>query len=457
MQTDTDVLVIGAGISGLTAAFALRARGLRVEIADAAARAGGVIGTEKTEGVLYERGPNSILDTHPRIRELLQKLELTSERVDASPLASRRYIVRGGRLSALPTSPPAFLKTRAFSAGAKLRLLLEPFIARARADEREESVTGFVERRLGRELLDYAVEPFVAGIYAGNPDELSLRAAFPRLHALEQRYGSLIKGQFLGARERAREGARGKNVATSFSFRDGVQALPDALARAIGEVRTSARATRIRVSDNRQLVVSIEGADGSFDLAARAVVLALPAYRAAELLREHAPAAASALMAIPYAPIVSVALAFARVDVAHPLDGFGFLAPRVERRRILGSLFSSSMFQGRARDGEVLLTSYVGGRRDPSIFAATDAAIVAHVRDELADLVGARGEPRFSAVTRWREAIPQYAIGHLERIERARTAEAIVPGLYLCGSYAGGVSVGDCIASAFATAEHVTI
>jgi oxygen-dependent protoporphyrinogen oxidase len=357
----------------------------------------------------------------------------------------------------LPTSPPAFLKTPAFSAAAKLRLLLEPFIARAQADAREESVTRFVERRLGQELLDYAVEPFVAGIYAGNPDELSLRAAFPRLHALEQRYGSLIKGQFLAARERAREGTRAKNVATSFTFRDGVQALPDALARATGGVRTRARATRIRVSGNRQLVASIEGVDGSFELTARAVVLAVPAYRAAELLREHAPDAASALTASPYAPIVSIALAFARADVSHPLDGFGFLAPRVERRRILGSLFSSSMFEGRARDGQVLLTSYVGGRRDPSIFAASDAAIVGQVRDELADLLGAAGEPRFSAVTRWREAIPQYTLGHLERIERARSAEVIVPGLYLCGSYAGGVSVGDCIVSAFSTAERVTV
>jgi oxygen-dependent protoporphyrinogen oxidase len=456
VQIDTDVLVIGAGISGLSAAFVLRSRGLRVEIVEAAARAGGVIGTETAGDVLYERGPNSILDTHPRIRELLQKLELTSERIDASPLASRRYVVRGGRLIALPASPPAFLKTPLFSAAAKLRLLLEPVIPRARADGREESVTRFVERRLGRELLDYAVEPFVAGIYAGNPDELSLRAAFPRLHALEQRYGSLIKGQFLAARERAREESRGRNVATSFTFRGGMQALPDALERATGGIRIRARAARIRQDSNRQLVVSIEGADGAFELTARAVVLAVPAHRAADLIRDLAPDAASALTAIPYAPVVSIALAFARVDVAHPLDGFGFLAPRIERRRILGSLFSSSMFQGRVRDGEVLLTSYVGGRRDPSIFAANDAAIVGHVRDELAELVGARGEPRFSAVTRWREAIPQYTLGHLERVERARTAEAIVPGLYLCGSYAGGVSVGDCIVSAFATAERVT-
>ncbi|HZN26271.1 MAG TPA: protoporphyrinogen oxidase [Burkholderiales bacterium] len=455
MEIDTDVLVIGAGISGLTAAFLLQRKGLRVEVVEAAARVGGVIGTERGQGVLYERGPNSILDTHPRIGELVDTLGLTPERVEANRLASRRYIVRDGRLAPLPTSPPAFLKTSVFSWRSKLRLLREPFVAPAPAGE-EESLSHFVERRLGRELLDYAVEPFVAGIYAGNPDELSLPAAFPRLHALEQRYGSLIKGQVLGARERARQSGRSKNTASSFAFRSGMQTLPDAFARAIGSVRTRARATRIRPEHAGRLVVSVEGAERVFEARAGTVVLAVPAYRAAELLREPAPEAARALAEIPYAPVASVALAFARADVAHPLDGFGFLAPRVEKRRILGSLFSSTMFEGRAPDGEVLLTTFVGGRRNPAIVESAEDEIVRCVREELADLAGARGTPRFCGVTRWHAAIPQYTLGHLGRVERAKAAEALVPGLYLCGSYAGGVSVGDCIGSAVATVERIT-
>jgi oxygen-dependent protoporphyrinogen oxidase len=454
VDIDTDVLVVGAGISGLTVAFRLARKGVRVEVIEREPRAGGVIGSERIDGVLYERGPNSILETNPHIGELVSELGLASERLDVSALASRRYVVRDGTLVPLPASPPAFLKTRVFSFRSKLRLLREPFIAPA-PPEREESVSEFVERRLGRELLDYAVEPFVAGIYAGNPDELSVKAAFPRLHALEQRYGSLLKGQVLGARARAQQNDKARNAARSFTFRPGMRALPDALAQVIGRVRTSTRVTHLRPIEDKRFAVTIEHAGSRCEARARAVILAVPARSAAALLRDLTADAAEALEAIPYAPVASVALAYARSDVAHPLDGFGFLAPRVEGRRVLGSLFSSSMFEARAGDGEVLLTTFVGGRRNPEVVDLTDEEVVRRVRDELAELAGARGEPRVCGVTRWREAIPQYTLGHLGRVERALAAEARLPGLYLCGSYHGGVSVGDCIKSAFETAERV--
>jgi oxygen-dependent protoporphyrinogen oxidase len=454
VDIDTDVVVVGAGISGLTAAFRLLRKGMRVAVIEREPRAGGVIGSERVDGVLCERGPNSILETHPHIGELVSELGLSSERLEVSPLASRRYVVRHGALVPLPTSPPAFLKTEAFSFRSKLRLLREPFIAPA-PSEREETVSEFVERRLGRELLDYAVEPFVAGIYAGNPDELSLKAAFPRLHALEQRYGSLIRGQVLGARERARRGEHGRNTAHSFTFRNGMQALPEALARAIGNVQTGASATQIRRTDDGRLAVSVERMDGRYEVRAAAVILAVPARAAAFLVRDVAADAQKPLEEIPYAPVASIALAYHRSAVAHPLDGFGFLAPRVEHRRVLGSLFSSSMFEARTPDGDVLLTTFVGGRRSPELVDVTDEEIVRRVREELAELAGVRGEPYLSRVTRWREAIPQYTIGHLARVESARIAEARVPGLYLCSSYVGGVSVGDCIKSASEIAERI--
>jgi oxygen-dependent protoporphyrinogen oxidase len=425
-----------------------------VEVIDAASRAGGVIGSEVSGGALYERGPNSVLDTNPHIGELVRDLGLAHERLDASAIAAKRYVVRGGRLAALPATPAAFLTSPVFSLRAKLRLLREPFVART-AGTREESVSDFVQRRLGRDFLDYAVEPFVAGIYAGDPDELSLRAAFPRLHALEQRYGSLIKGQVLGARERARQAERGKNTAGSFTFRHGMQTLPDALARALGGVRTGVSATTLRRGDDGHLILAVESAAGAFEASARSVVLAVPAHAAAALVRDCAADAAQALEEIPYAAIASVALSYARADVAHPLDGFGFLAPRVEKRRILGSLFSSSMFEGRAPAGAVLLTSFVGGRRNPELAAQSDDEIARAVREELAELIGATGTPRLSVVTRWREAIPQYTLGHLERVARAAAAERALPGLYLCSSYRGGVSVGDCIKSACETADRV--
>lgn len=453
MDIDTDVLVIGAGISGLTAAFHLARKGMRVEVVEREPRVGGVIGSEHVDGVLYERGPNSILETNPHIGELVSEIGLSSQRLDVSPLASRRYVVRQGRLQPLPGSPPAFLKTPLFSLRSKLRVLREPFVARA-SPEREESVSQFVERRLGRELLDYAVEPFVAGVYAGNPDELSVKAAFPRLYALEQRYGSLIKGQVLGARERAQRGEKGRNAAHSFTFRDGMQRLPEALARALGNVRTGARATQIRrLGDTFE--VTIEHADERFRLCARAVVLAVPARTAASLLRDIAGDASTALEEIPYAPVASVALAYARSDVAHPLDGFGFLAPRVEGRRVLGSLFSSSMFDARAPEGQVLMTTFVGGQRNPEVLGMTDEEILRRVHEELADLTGMRGEPCVCRITRWHDAIPQYTLGHLARVDQARSAERRIRGLYLCSSYAGGVSVGDCIKSAIEVAERI--
>jgi protoporphyrinogen/coproporphyrinogen III oxidase len=454
MNPTCDVLVIGAGICGLTAAFRLARRGLHVEVVDAAARAGGVIGSEWRDGVLYERGPNSMLDTGVHVRRLIAELDLLHERVSASASASRRYVVRDGKLVALPLGPAGLLGTPLFSLRSKLALLREPFVRRS-PPAREESVSEFVIRRLGREWLDYAVEPFVAGIHAGNPDELAVAAAFPRLHALEQRYGSLIRGQIAGARERARREDRSKHVAKSFSFREGMQALTDALVRALKPVQTLTRAAELARCRNAAIEVRLETSGAGRTIEARAVVLAVPADQAAALVASFAPDAALALEAIPYAPVVSVARAYERGSVAHPLDGFGFLVPRVEKRRILGSLFSSSMFEARAPAGTVVLTTFLAGRRDARIATESDEVIERICSEELASLVGATGEPRLSVVTRWRRAIPQYTIGHLERIRRAETAQAALPGLFLCAAYRGGVSVSDCIASAEGSAEAV--
>jgi oxygen-dependent protoporphyrinogen oxidase len=453
MTLDTDVVVVGAGVSGLTTAFLLAQRGIRVEIVEATLRAGGVIATEQHEGMLYERGPNSALDTNPCIAELLSALGIASERIETRAQAATRYVVKRGRLTALPTSPAAFLRTHLFSLRAKLGLAREPFIAPA-APGVEESVTQFVARRLGKEFLDYAIEPFVAGVYAGNPDELSVSAAFPRLHALEQRYGSLLGGQIKGARERARTREKGKNVASSFSFRGGMQTLTDALERAVGAVRTSSEALRIRRRDDGALEVEMRREAATSRIAARAIVLAVPAYAASQLVRPHVPDAAASLETIVYAPVASVACAYERRDVAHALDGFGFLVPRAENGHILGALFSSSMFEGRAPDGRVLITAFVGGRREPALAVESEGTITRLVLEALAGFLGARN-PCFTAVTRWPRAIPQYTLGHTQRLSSAEEAERALPGLFLRASYRGGVSVGDCIKSAHETASQV--
>ena len=454
MPADVDVLVIGGGISGLATAFGLKQRGASVEVFEAASRAGGVIGSRHHGGALYERGPNSTLDTTPLINTLLDALGIRGERRDAAAVATTRYIVRGGRLVALPSTSGAFLTTSAFSPAAKLRLLREPFVARAPADA-EESIAAFVRRRLGTEFLDYAIDPFVSGVYAGNPEQISVQAAFPRLAALEQKYGSLIKGQILGARERRKSGETAKNAAPSFSFRAGMQTLTDALGRAIGRVETGVQGRRIERNADGTWTVAGARAGEPVLRRVKAVVLATPAYEAAKLSRELAPAASKNLTAIEYAAIAGAASAYRREDVTHPLAGFGFLVPKKEQRGILGTLFSSSMFEARAPEGVVLLTSFLGGSRNPELLAKPDAKLAQIVHGELAALVGARAQPLWTEITRWKQAIPQYTMGHLERLRPVEEAERTLPGLFYCANYRGGVSVGDCIKSAHAMADTV--
>jgi len=455
MATDVDVLVLGAGISGLATAFGLQQRGAKVEMLEAAPRAGGVIGTRHRNGALVEHGPNSTLDTTPLINELLDQLGIRAERVATTAVAATRFIVRDGKLVALPVTPAGFFTTGAFSLRAKLRLLREPFIGPAPAGV-EESIAAFVRRRLGTELLDYAVDPFVSGVYAGDPERVSATAAFPRLTALEQKYGSLIKGQILGRRERRQSAETGKNLAGSFSFRRGMQTLTDALANAVGRIETGVHVRRMeRGADGNWTVAGARGSDPVLR-SAKAVVVAAPAYESAKLLRELWPPATKGLSAIEYAPVASVASGYRRADIAHSLAGFGFLVPKKEARRILGSLFSSSMFPGRAPDGIVVLTTFAGGMRNPQLPAQPDGALATLVHEELAALVGATSPPIWVDVTRLSRAIPQYNLGHADRLRPLDEAEHALPGLFFCGSYRGGVAVGDCIKSAHAVAEAAT-
>ena len=282
MAADVDVLVIGGGISGLAAAFGLQQHGCTVELLEAEARVGGVIGSRRRDGVLYELGPNSTLDTTPLVNELLDAAGLRAERLDANAEASIRYVVRDGRPVALPTSPAAFLTTSAFTLGAKLRLVGELFVAPTPPGV-EESIAAFVRRRLGDEFLDYAIDPFVSGIYAGDPERISVPAAFPRLLALEQKYGGLIKGQIRGARERKKSKEVAKNTAKSFSFREGMQTLTDGVGRRLRAVRCGVRVRRIARDAAGLFQVEGEAGGAPFARSARAVVVATPAYAAAGL------------------------------------------------------------------------------------------------------------------------------------------------------------------------------
>jgi len=444
---NADAIVVGGGVSGLATAYELRRRGMAVEVLEAANRGGGVIGTLHCDGALFETGPNSVLDSTPLINELLEALHIRDQRTDASAAAATRFIVREGRLVPLPASPGALLMSPAFTPGAKFRLWREPFTAAAPADV-EESIADFARRRLGAEIFEYAVDPFVAGVYAGDPERISMAAAFPRIYALEQKYGSVIRGQIQAARERRRSAQPARPAGGSFSFRDGMQTLTDALARAVGTINFGSEVAGLERSPEGGWLLTGVHEGRPFARKARRVVLATPAFVAARLVRELAPAAAQALVEIPYATIAIVVSAYRREDIAHSLAGFGFLVPKREQRKILGTLFSSSMFEGRAPAGTVLLTSFVGGMRHPELVAKPDDDLTALVHAELQALLGARDSPLWTAVTRWTHAIPQYNLGHRERIRAVEDAERALPGLTFCANYRGGVSVGDRIQAA---------
>jgi oxygen-dependent protoporphyrinogen oxidase len=411
-----------------------------------------VIGSVMHQGCLFERGPNSTLDTHPVIAELLAQLGLSGRQRWAAAAADKRYVVRDGVLTALPTTPAAFLSTGLFSWRAKLALLREPFVP-ASPPAVEESIAAFVRRRLGTEFLEYAIDPFVAGIYAGDPEAISVPAAFPKLHALEQRWGSLIRGQVLGAAQRRRQGEVAKNAARSFSFDGGMQVLTDALASVVGPVALQTRAVRIERDGNGLFTLHADRLGVPVAWCARTLLLATPAESSAGLLHTLLPDAAAALASIPYAPVATVASSYAASDIDHALDGFGCLVPRKEQRRVLGVLFSSSMYAARAPAGMALLTSFVGGRRQPELPGLPDEQIAALVQAEHRALLGAREAPAFQWVTRWPRAIPQYTLGHLDRVARADAASRAMPGLFLCASWKGGVAVGDCIRNGLLEAE----
>ena len=450
---DADVIVVGGGISGLACAWNLEHRGIRVLVLESEAQAGGSIGTAREHGCLLEAGPNSALDTTPLIARLLDQLGIAHERIAANPAARNRYILRAGRLIALPLAPWEFVASPLFSARAKLRLLGEPFIG-AGDPAAEESVAAFVRRRLGREFLDYAINPFVAGVYAGDPELLSVNAAFPRLHELEQTYGSLIRGYVAGSRARRRNPEKSKHAAPMFAFREGMQTLTAAIARGLARVELATSAVKV-VPGADGFRVTARRADTEREFRAQAVVLATPAYAAARLAAPFSAAAGAALAAIEYPPVAVAISAYRRDAVRHALDGFGVLVPQRERRQILGTIFSSSLFDHRAPPGLALLTTFLGGMRQPEIARLDEPAIRAIVQAEHAAMLGAPARAEFARIRRWERAIPQYTLGHGGRISTIEAVERDFPGLFFCANYRGGVAIGDCIKSAERTAVQV--
>jgi oxygen-dependent protoporphyrinogen oxidase len=444
------VAVVGAGIAGLTAAHRLKRKGYRVVVYEASERAGGVIRTEGREGYLAELGPNSMAAGGAAVTELITQLGLDSSRVEAQREAKKRYIVRKGKLVALPTSPSQLLTTRLLSNGAKLAIFGEPMVDPGDSPM-EESVATFVRRRFNQEVLDYVVNPFVGGIFAGDPEQLSARHALPRLHDLEHTHGSVMKA--VGQMLRAGRSPGGPVGPTPISFAGGLQEMPDALGRELRpELRFKAPATQIRLGPKGWTVNAAYQAAELYD----AVIYAAPAHCADEVdLAFEGGDRVKTLTSIDHPPVGVLALGFRREDVAHKLDGFGFLVPDVERRNVLGVIFSSTVFPGRAPAGHVLLTAFVGGVRHADLANADLSTLTARVSDDLRLLLGVRGEPSFRAFHLWPKAIPQYALSYGRFKEIMDDAERRNAGFALAGSYREGVAVGDVITSAAQAADRI--
>ena len=449
-----EVIVIGAGISGLTAAYLLHAGGHDVMVFDQGDVTGGRMRSERIDGFLMEHGANSMVGPAPAVEKLITGLDLGGEKVLRSAAARSRYLVRAGRAHALPVTPCRFFMSGFFSLAGRLRLLMEPLVAVHRGDE---TVAAFTRRRLGQEMLDYVMDPLAAGLYAGDPQQLSVSAVFPQLKRLERCRGSIVLGA-IGARLRRddQSAIHGPGKRTLFSFRQGLGTLPRSLAERLpGRIFPGHRVESVRRGAGGRFRVSVRRGAAAQWVMADSVVVALPAYAAAYVLHELDHCVAEALSEISHPPLAVVFLGYRAGTIVHPLDGLGVLMPAIEKRDVLGILFSSTLFPGRTPAEHVALTAFVGGARQPQLAMLESDELAALVHGEVRQLLGGRAAPVLARTRCWRRGLPQPGVDHAQRLGRIATLESEHAGLFLTGNYFSGVSSVACIAQAFATAQRV--
>ena len=435
------VAIIGAGISGLSAAWTLQKKDIAFTLFEASERIGGAIRTLHEADCLIEAGPNSLSGPHPELDRLISELGLQSEYCPANARANKRFVVRNGQPIAVPHSPLSFLRTPLFSTRAKWRLLAEPFICSRAAPG--ESLAAFAERRMGKEPLAYALNPFVSGIYAGDPEALLVETAFPTLLQMEKEHGSLLRALLHRAKHRRRSGELRK-PRTIYSFTQGMQTLPNRLAEKIGDaIQTHHPITSIQQEDGAWLIENQRYSD---------IILTLPAYAQTQL---DAPFDLSFLASIRYPAVTSLSLLYRRDQLTHPLNGFGMLVPACEERFILGVLFPSSIFPDRAPDECALLTVFVGGDRTPERAHLPEADLISRVEADLQDLLGLNGHAQHVRISRWEQAIPQYTQEIKACHSQLDDIESDFPGIHFAGNYRDGISIAQAIESGRKVAERM--
>ena len=455
---DVETLIVGGGLSGLACAAHLKRNGRTFRLVEQNDHLGGVIRTLSDSGYQIETGPNSLL-ARPEdpLLEYLSFANLAEKIQTAGRTGKKRFILKNGQPVALPMSLSEGIFTPVLSLSGKMRLLKEPFIPPATGTEglssEDETIADFVRRRLGEEFLESLIDPFVKGVYASDPHLLSMADTFPRLVAMEKTYGSLIKGGLALARQK--KGAAPPFSREILSFSSGMGALPQYLAGLLGEdAGTNAEVIACSRSENG-FRTALLFEEETYYIRSKHLVLALPAIQIAPLIAQLAPGAAPLLEKIPYAPIAVVYLGYPRERIAHPLDGFGLLVPSKERRKILGALFSSSLFPGRSPEGHVLLTVFAGGMVQPKLAQAFDEDLLPIVTGEVKSMLGATGAPSYVRIQRWGAAIPQSIPGHGARIRAIESS--LPPGLHLAGAYMGGVSVSQTFSSGIRAADTILL
>jgi len=451
---DKKIIILGGGISGLTTAYLLHKEGFDVTVLEKKDEVGGSMESVFENGYLFDRGPNSGLETTPLIGELVKELGLEDQLCYANKEGNKRYILRNNQLHPLPMSPPAFLKTKLFSWSAKIRLMAEPLIKKSN-DGYYQSVAEFVKRRLGKEFLDYAINPFVAGVYAGNPEELSVKSAFPKLYALEEKYGGLIIGTIKSIKERKKRAEKSKQSAKMFSFINGMQTLPKALAESLKDkVITGAEVTSITKNESGySLTYNHEGSVKEINC--DVLLSTIPAYVAAEIFKDWDENLIKHFSQIYYPPVVVLYLGYDNKSIKQPLDGFGFLIPVKEKKSFLGAIWSSVIFPNRTVNGNATFTLFVGGARDPEVGNIDKEILFKKVLDEFESLMGITEKPVYKSYRYWPKSIPQYNLGYIEHEKYFDEFEKKNPGIILGGNYRGGISVGDCIKSSEILANKI--
>ena len=447
VEPQNKIVIIGAGISGLTIAYLLNKLGHDITVLEKKKEPGGSIETVIEKEFLFDKGPNSALETHPLIGQLIKELNLQDELVYANKEGNKRYILKNNELYPLPMSPPAFIKTKLFSPSAKLRLIAEPFIGRS-DDGYYESISEFVKRRLGKEFLDYAINPFVAGVYAGNPEDLSVKSAFPKLFELEEKYGGLIIGTIRSIRERKRRAEKSKQSAKMFSFKSGMQVLPKTITKHLGK-KVCLQSDVVSIKKNGTgYQVAYHNEDGLQIVDCNKIISTVPAYAATDLFGHFDKDLTKHLNEIYYPPVLVLYLVYKKEEIGQPLDGFGFLIPSRERKSFLGAIWSSVIFPGRTDDTTAAFTLFIGGARNPEIGSIDKEILISKVRKEFELIMKITSDPVLMTYKYWSKAIPQYNIGYIEHERYFDEFEKNNPGLILSGNYRGGISIGDCVKNA---------